>query len=401
MTPNPDPPAPQRHGWLIANLLCQLGFGLLAMTVCLPSMQDWPATFGASQAAVQLTFSGYIAAYGLLQLLYGPLSDRIGRKPVLMAGVALSCLGALLAAAAPDLTVLTLARVLQGAGSAAGMVVGRALIQDLFSGRERTRMMAFAGMTMGLCPPLATLVGGRVHVWLGWQANFLLMAACAAVLVVAAWRGLPESKPAVAPGGWSRLVSGYGQLARVPAFLWYVAVLSMMTATFYAFLGGAPIVLAGYGVRPEHIGWYIMCVPVSYIAGNLLTTRLIRRVGDRTLMVLGQASTLAGIGLLLALGLAGLHTPLAMSLPLMLMGIGHGLMVPPTLAGTVGLIPALAGSAAAVGGVMQQLTGALGGYLVGLVPHQGSVNLGLTMMVFAAAGALAQAVLFRRVLLRG
>jgi hypothetical protein len=119
-----DVPVPPRRGWLTANLVAQLGFGLLAMTICLPSMQDWATTFGASQASVQLTFSGYIAAYGGLQLVYGPLSDRIGRKPVLMLGLALAVLGSLLAAVAPSLWLLTAARVLQGAGTAAGMVVG-------------------------------------------------------------------------------------------------------------------------------------------------------------------------------------------------------------------------------------------------------------------------------------
>ncbi|MDB5942874.1 MAG: drug resistance transporter, Bcr/CflA subfamily protein, partial [Ramlibacter sp.] len=121
------------RGWLTVNLVAQLAFGLLAMTICLPSMQDWPVAFGASQAAVQLTFSGYIAAYGCLQLVYGPWSDRIGRKPVLMLGLVLACLGSLLAAFAPGVGTLTLARVLQGAGAGAGMVVGRALVQDLYS----------------------------------------------------------------------------------------------------------------------------------------------------------------------------------------------------------------------------------------------------------------------------
>ena len=115
-------------------------------------------------------------------------------------------------------------------------------------------------------------------------------------------------------------------------------------------------------------------------------------------MTLGQVATLAGLGLVLALGLGGASTPLALALPLVLLGIGHGLVAPPTLAGTVGLVPALAGSAAAVAGLMQQLTGALGGYVVGLVSHDGQVNLALMMLAFAACGLAAQAVLFRFVL---
>jgi DHA1 family bicyclomycin/chloramphenicol resistance-like MFS transporter len=378
-------------GLLVANLLAQLAFGLLAMTICIPSMQEWGAIFGASQASVQLTFSGYVVAYGGLQLLYGPLSDRIGRKTILMFGLALAGLGSVFGALAPDLGTLTLARIVQGAGAAASMVVGRAMVQDLFGGPQRTRVMAYVGMAMGLCPPLATIVGGYVHVQIGWQANFMLIAGLSVVLLLAAWRGLPEptrAEPAAAH--WLRAMwDAYVQLAHVPGFAMYVALLASTTAAFYAFLGGAPIVLGSYGVGPDGIGWYIMAVPCSYIVGNYVASRLIHRIGERRMMLLGQLATLGGIGLMLALGLVGLKTPLAFALPLMLLGIGHGLLVPPTLAGTVGLVPALAGSAAAVAGVMQQLTGAVGGYAVGLFSHDGAVNLGWLMLGLSGLGALA------------
>ena len=393
---------PPRHGWLSVNLVAQLAFCLLAMTICLPSMQDWPATFDASQALVQLTFSGFVAAYGGLQLLYGPLSDQVGRRPVLLAGLALACLGSLVAAFASSLEMLTFARVLQGAGSAAGMVVGRAMVQDSFVGPERIRMMAFVGMTMGVCPPLATLVGGHLHVRLGWQANFAVMSGLSAALWLAAWYGLPAAKPdaKAQAHGWRELVGGYARLAREPAFLLLVVIMSVTTATFYTFLAGAPIVLAGYGVTPERIGWYIMFVPAAYIVVNILTSRLIGRQGDRFIMRLGQVFTLGGLVVLLGLGLAGLHTPLGLALPMVLLGIGHGLLAPPTLAGTVGLVPALAGSAAAVGGLMQQLSGALGAQLVGVLSHEGPVNLALVMLAWAACGFGAQLVLHRFVMRR-
>ena len=390
------------HGWLTANIVAQLTFGFLAMTISLPSMQEWPAIFGASQATVQLTFSGYVAAFGGLQLVFGPVSDRIGRKPVMLLGQVLACAGSLLAAFAPDLDVLILARVIQGAGSAAVMVVGRAMVQDLFSGRERTRVMAVIGMTMGVCPPLGTLVGGQLHARFGWEANFVVMTGFAFALLLAAWWGFPDTKPrsGAQAHGWRELYLGYARLAREPAFLLYVVVLGAATAAFYTFLGGAPLVLASYGVPPERMGWYIMCPPIAYILGNLLTTRLIGRLGDRPITMLGQVSTLCGISVVLALGLAGLHTPLALALPLMLMGLGHGLLVPPNLAGTVSLVPALAGSAAAVAGLMQQMSGALGGFLVGLVSHHGPVNLALLMLGWTVCGLAAQLVLHRLFLRR-
>ena len=392
VTPNAQSP------WLIANLLAQISFGLLAMTLCLPSMQDWGAIFDAPQSDVQLTFSGYVVAYGVLQLVYGPLSDRHGRKPILMLGLVVAGLASVMAALSQDIATLTLARVLQGAGSAASMVVSRSMVQDLFVGPQRTRVMAYIGMALGMCPPLATLMGGQIHVRLGWQANFVLLAVLAVLLFFATLWGLPRvQKPAPTEHHWLRaMLSAYAQLAREPRFVLYVTILAATTATFYAFLGGAPIVLKGFGIGPDGIGWFIMAVPLSYILGNFMTSRLIQQWGESRVMIWGQALTLGGLMVMLGLGLAGFASPLAVALPLLLLGLGHGLINPPALAGTVGVVPALAGSAAAVAGLMQQLTGAAGGYLVGLVPHQGAVNLGWMMLGFALLATLAQWLLHKR-----
>ena len=396
MSPRPVPAASRRL--LIANLLAQICFGLLAMTVCLPSMQEWGVQFGGSQAVVQLTFSAYVVMYGAFQLLYGPLSDRHGRRNVLVAGLLLAGAGSVLAALADSLDALIFARALQGAGSAAGMVVGRSTVQDMFEGAERTRVMAWIGMTLGLCPPAATLIGGQLHVLLGWQANFVLMAVLSVLLLVAAWRGLPAPvRDTVRKTHWLvDMGRAYARLARELTFWLYVVVLATSTAAFYVFLAGAPLVLASYGVGPQSIGWYIMAVPVSYILGNYLTSHWIRSKGERRVMGLGMSAALTGLALLLVLGWLGWQSPLALALPMLLLGLGHGLLNPPALAGTVGVIPALAGTAAAVAGLLQQLMGAVGGYAVGWVSHQGAVNMGLLMTGFTLLGGLALLMLHRR-----
>ena len=383
---------------LIAQILGQLAFGLLAMTLCIPSMAEWGSTFDTSQAMVQLTFSGYVAAYGMLQLVYGPLSDRLGRRRVLLAGLAVALLGTLLAAMAERIEVLVLARTLQGAGTAAGMVVGRALVQDLFEGPARTRMMAGIGMTMGLCPPAGTLIGGQLHEAFGWRAPFWLTLAMGLVLALAAWRGLPRSS--VVPGDQPHWLAAtgraYARLWRENGFIAYVLLVGGATATFYAFLAGAPLVFTQQGVTPGRIGLYVMCVPLAYIGGNFATTRLARRLGDRRMIGIGQVFSLAGVGLTLALALAGWNHPLAIALPLMLLGIGHGLLMPAALAGTVGLVPALAGAAAGVAGLMQQLLGALAGWAVGLVPSTDARGLALLMLLLTTASVAAFFTLRRR-----
>jgi len=383
---------------LLALLLGQIAFGLIAMTICLPSMQEWGALFGTSQAQVQLTFSGFVVAFGVFQLVYGPLSDRYGRKSVLMTGLALLALGSLIAALAPNLDLLIVGRVLQGAGSAAGSVVGRAMVQDRFTGSQRTKVMAYIGMAMGLSPPFAAVIGGQLHVRWGWQSNFVLVMALALAMLVVAWRVLPARTAASRPTGhWlAGMLSAYATLMRQRSLVLYVLILGMTTGAFYVFLSGAPIVLRSYGVGPDGIGWYIMLVPLSYMTGNFLTSRLIHGKGERWVMALGQMATLAGLLLMLGLALLGLESPLGFAAPLMLLGVGHGLLVPPTLAGTVGVVPALAGSAAALAGLNQQLIGALGGYSVGLVSHQGSRNLGLLMLVFTVCALGAHLALRRK-----
>ena len=400
MTPHPSktPILPAPPTLLTVILLAQISFGLLAMTMCLPSMQEWGILFGASQAIVQLTFRSFVFAYATCQLIYGPLSDRYGRKRILLTGLALACVGSLWAAASSDLAGLIGARMLQGAGSAAGMVVGRALVQDLFPGPQRTRIMAYIGMSMSLCPPLAMLVGGQIHVRLGWRGNFVLIAFLSLMLLLTSWRGLPVHQKTSTPPKHllHDMLNAYARLAREPVFLFFVVIVSMATATFYTFLGGAPIVLRSYGIGPEDIGWYIMFVSTSYMLGNLLTSYFIRHAGERRLMVIGQTSCVSGIVLMLALGLVGIKSPLAFAAPLILLGLGHGLMMPPALAGSVGVIPAIAGAAAAVAGFMQQSMGAFGGYVVGLMPHDGAVNLGLLMLGFTLCGVAAQFALSRR-----
>lgn len=382
----------------LTNLLAQLALGLIAMTICLPSMQEWGALFGASQAQVQLTFSAFVVAYGVCQLVYGPLSDRYGRKVVLVTGLAILAAGSLIAAMAQSLDVLIAARVLQGVGSAAGSVVGRAMVQDRFAGSQRTKVMAYVGMAMGLSPPFAAVIGGQMHVRFGWAGNFMLVAVVALVMLVAAWRGLPGRTTASPQRGhWlGGMLSTYASLLRQKSLLLYVLILCMSTAVFYMFLSGAPIVLRSYGVGPDGVGWYLMAVPMAYVTGNFLTSRLIHGKGERWVMALGQIATVAGLALMLGLALLGVDSPLAFSVPLILLGMGHGFLVPPSLAGTVGVVPALAGSAAALAGLTQQLMGALGAYSVGLVSHQGSRNLGLLMLGFTLCGLAAHLALRRQ-----
>lgn len=388
---------PAASAWLIALLLAVTGFGLIAMTICLPSMTSWAAEFGATQGSVQLTFSSFVIGLGGAQVIYGPLSDRHGRRRLLMAGFALAVAGSLGGALAATLPQLITARFVQGAGAAAGMVIGRAMVQDYFSGADRPRIMAYIGMVLGVCPPLATVLGGQLHVYLGWRANFFFAALSAALLLVAIAVLLPRDQPAAgARDHWLReFVSAYARLARLPAYLAYCVILSMCTGAFYVFLAGVPVVLTNYGVGPAAIGWYIIFPPLCYIVGNFLTSRLLRHTSEIRLMFLGHATTLTGIATSLVLAWLGVRSPFAVVAPLAMLGLGHGLLMPSTLAGTVSLVPALAGAAAAGAGLAQQFFGGFGAYVVGLFSHHDASSMAGLMLLFMSISLTAQTVLMR------
>ncbi len=389
MSTQPDLPGAPGIGMRI-NLLCQIAIGILAMAAPLASMPDWIEIFDASQERVQLTLAAYLAMFGLTQLVYGPLSDNFGRRRLLMIGTVVSLVGSLIAAFAPSLDTLIVARALQGAGMSAGMAVGRAMIQDYFVGPARTRMMAYMGMVMGLCPPGGTLLGGILHVQIGWRASFLAIAFVSVCLLAAAWFGLPADKAKQSRRSLSGMIASYAELARTPRFLPYCLVAAFSSAAFYVFLAGTPNVMDAYGVPADRIGWFILFVPAAYILGNLLTTRLVGRYSDMQLMWTGQILTFIGVLLVVLLTYAGWYHPLVVSLPLALLGIGHGLMMPSVLAGAIGVVPALAGAAAAMAGMLQQLMGALGSVGTGFVDLSNALSMGLIMLLLTVLAIIAQ-----------
>mgnify|MGYP003650443508 FL=1 len=371
--------------------MCQIALGILAMAACLPSMPFWMEHFGESQARVQLTFAAYLIAFAFTQLIYGALSDSYGRRRVLIAGLLIGLAGTVLAIFAQSLDGIIAARALQGAGTCSGMAVGRAMIQDSFVGAARTRMMAYVGMVMGLCPPAGTLLGGQLHVAFGWRASFVAIALVSVMLLLAAWFGLPHNRPQHARRPSLRQMLGsYRTLAGNMPYLSFCLVVAFSSSAFYVFLAATPIVLDSYGVAPNRIGWYILFVPVSYIVGNLLTTRLAGNLDDKHLMVIGQCLNVTGISCVLLLAVSGWHTPLAVAAPLALLGLGHGLLMPPSLAGAVGAIPALAGAAAAMAGMLQQLTGAIASSMTGFIDLTAGTDMAALMLLLTALAIGAQ-----------
>ncbi len=359
------------------------------MTICLPAMPDWAETFDAGRAAVQATYGTFLITFALGQLVTGPLSDRAGRRPVLLGGLVLFVAASLGLAFAGSIEALIIGRAVQGAGACATIVVARALVQDLFEGADRTRVLAYTGIAMGVTAPLGAVIGGYLHVRFGWPATFLATAALGGALIAATMRAVRPSPRLSGALHLGRALSGYGRLLHSPVFIAYVVTGAGCTATFYAFVGGAPAVLADAGVGAETVGWYLFFCSGAYIAGNWLTSRLARRLADRRLIGWGQVSALLGAAAVLAAAWAGDEGSVLFVAPVLLIGLGHGLIQPPALKGATGVSAKDAGAAAAVSGAVMQGGGALAGYALGLLPVLDPISLAQTMLVTTLISAVA------------
>ncbi len=395
-TPAPGAPSGAALPRLIV-LVSNVGIGLMAMTICIPSMPSWEAVFGTTTADVQLTYSAYLLAFASMQLLCGPLSDRFGRRPVILGGLVTVVAGSVLAALAPTIEVLIAARAIQAGGATAGMVVGRALVQDMFGGTDRTRVLAYMGIVMGAAPPLFVLLGGYLHTYVGWQATFVFVAAAAALLLAASAVVLPRTpRRAAADAGRRGILSVYAMLLRNPTFVMYALAIAGCSAAFYVYLAGTPAVLNRLGVGPEAVGWYLLFCTGAYVVGNFLTSRIVNKVGERSLLGIGETAALAGPVAALAIGLTGNDSAVVFLLPLILMGFGHGMVMPTSLTGVIGQHPEHAGAAAAISGSMQQAFGAIAAYALGLFAMITQASMALTLVAVSLIAAVAVALLLLR-----
>jgi DHA1 family bicyclomycin/chloramphenicol resistance-like MFS transporter len=363
--------APQKSAdrSLIVLLAAIAAAGPFAMNVYLPALPVVQAHFGASVPEMNTTVSVALVSFAVGILLYGPLSDRHGRRPVIMAGLGVFALGSLLSMLAPTLEVLLAGRAIQSFGSAAGLVVARAMLGDLYAREEMASMLAYLTMVMVIGPTVAPLVGGAVTDAWGWHALFgVLLVANAAVLLLA-WRHLPETRRdgdrAPTIGGLMRESFG---LLRQRAFLGFTVQAGVIYAVFLAFISIAPYVMIELGHSSTEYGLWYLLIAAGYFVGNWWVTRTATRVGLRRLIVAGTTLQLACAVVGLGLVLAGLWHPAAIFLPFAALSLAQGLALPNLNASAVALAPRSAGAASSMLGFSQQLIGATAVQVMALFP---------------------------------
>lgn len=339
----------------LAVLIAISCVGPMALNIYVPSMPQIQAAFATDGATIQLTLSLYLIAVAVSQLIYGPLSDRHGRRPVVLFGLALYVVGSTLAALAPNIETLIAARILQACGGSAGLVLARAVVRDLFDRTRAASMLGYMTMTMVLVPMVSPMIGGWLDMAFSWRASFAFSALVGVGVMLLALARLHESNyNRTAERGLEAFVAGYPELLKNPAFLGYAAASALTISIYMAFLGIAPFLMVGVlGQSPAQYGIYFILPAFCYAAGNFLAGRFSERFGlDRmirwgNLIVLGSAVMMA-----VWIPLFGL-SPLALFVPMATISIGQGMALPNCMAGGVSINPARAGAASGLMGASQ------------------------------------------------
>ena len=291
----------------IAILIAITAIGPLALNIFLPSLPGLVRVFDTDYGTAQLALTLYLVGIACGQLIYGPLSDRFGRRPVLLAGLGVFVIGSLLAALAPSIGLLIAGRVVQAVGGCAGMVLGRAIVRDVYERDKAASTLAYITMAMAVAPALAPAIGGFLDVWFGWQASFLFVLAFGAVVWFWCLASARETNFQRQPlPGLRGMAAGYRELLRSRVFLGYALNTAFTTAVFFAFLAGAPYIMIELLKRPaSEYGTLFILVSIGYALGNFIAARLAVKVGARRLVLAGSLVNLAGVLVMGALGLAG------------------------------------------------------------------------------------------------
>ncbi len=373
---------------LLAVLVVALtALGPLSTDFYLPALPAIARALDTDSAGVQLTLSVYLLGFGAGQLLVGPLSDRFGRRPVMLWGMVVFVLASVVCALADSITTLVVARLLQAFGACAGPVLGRAVVRDIYGPAESARMLSHVSTATALAPLLAPLFGGWLTALWGWRATFVALTLYALVLMLAVWRLLQETNrhPDAHAMRPARMWANYRTLLADPAYRSALLIGCGAFAALFAFISGSPFVfIEHFGMSPQQMGLAFGLNVTGFMLGSTLSARLSRRIGPSRLIRQGVwLGAACGIALAV-LALVGPQHVAAVMVPMWGVTAAIGLILPNATALGLAGYPKMAGAAASLMGFVQMGLGAGAGMLVGHGVQSGTSALGLTV----AAGML-------------
>ena len=358
----------------------------LTLNMIVPSLANIAEDLQADYAVISLALGGFLAVTALVELGAGPLSDRIGRRPVLLATLAVFTLASLGCAMAQTAETFLAFRMLQ-AGAISGYVLSMAIVRDTHEGAEVAGLLGRIGMAMALAPMVGPMLGSLLDVAFGWRAVFLLYVAAGAALLCLTWFDLGETvrpKSQEDNPETQRLAA----LLSEPVFWCYALCTACSIAAFYVFLAGAPLIAAAvFGISTATLGVFVGSITAGFMFGSFLTVRLVRRYGQNPVMLAGRVVACAGLLIGLALLASGAVAPLLYFGCTIFVGVGNGLTTPNSNAGAMSVRPRLAGSAAGISGALTLMGGAAMATLTGILLANSPSPHGLLALMLAPSFA--------------
>jgi DHA1 family bicyclomycin/chloramphenicol resistance-like MFS transporter len=386
---------------LIVLLMAMSAIGPVSLNILVPATPAMAVLFDTSIATVQLTLSLYLFGLAISQLFLGPLSDRFGRKPVLLAGLGITALASFGAMFATSIGMLILFRTLQALGASSGLVIGRAVIRDLYSRERSAAMIGLVTTVMVVAPMLAPMIGGIIDTHFGWEYTFALVGLVAAIVMGWSILSLPETRPDHVTGGGMRYIMGETrELLSDRRFLGYVLVCALGTSSYFAFLGAGPHIVVSMMARTSaEYGLWFMVSAGSFMVGNFITTRTVQRYGVDRMIAVGLVFQMVGaVATIATVWLFPDGGPWTIFLPQIAMSVGNGIFLPNCVAGAVSVRPQAAGTASGLTGFMQMSIGATAAqvmsHLVATAPT--AMPLAIVMAIVSVAATVAFYVLLRR-----
>jgi MFS transporter, DHA1 family, multidrug resistance protein len=374
----------------ISTLIALSGLSALTMSIFLPSLNHMADAFGVDYAVMQLAVTAYLATTAVLQIFIGPIADRFGRRPVMIAALSLFTAVSIGAMVSTSFTFFIICRLLQ-ASIATAMVLSRAIVRDLYPPEKSASQIGYVTMGMAIIPMVGPTIGGFLDEIWDWRASFFLLSLCglAVLALVIADQGETLRGRGVR---FADQVRAYPVLFRSQRFWGYVLCAAFGSGAFFALLGGASFVAGEiYGLSPLWTGIAIGTPAVGYAFGNFLSGRYSQRVGINRMALAGTLVATGGMALSVLLTLAGVVTPLAFFAPCVFLGMGNGILLPNATAGSLSVRPDLAATAAGLGGAIMIAGGAALAALSGavLTAETGTLPLQWIMLACPAAGVAA------------
>ncbi len=379
----------------ILTLVLISGVAALSLNVFLPSLPRMARAFGVDYGLMSLSVSLYLAMTAVLQLAIGPIADRYGRRPVMLAAVVIFTAATLMAMVAPSFGIFLACRLVQ-AVIATGFALSRAVVRDMVPQDQAASMIGYVTMGMSLVPMVGPVLGGWLDQVLGWQASFALLAVCGAGLAALVWADLGETST-VRAASFAEQARAWPSLLRSQRFWGYCLAAGSASGAFFAYLGGASKIGTDvYGLTPARLGIYFGAPAVGYMLGNFLSGRFAVRLGVIRMVVAGALVATGGLAVLAVLAAVGLATAEVFFGFMVFVGLGNGILLPSANAGMLSVRPELAGSAAGLGGACIIGFGAAVAALAGAVLSASGGPLPMVALMLASSAASIPCVIWVR-----